>query len=105
MKKIAADKWKHFYVGIAMGIILQAAGWYLLPTHIYLVTALVFAIIVFISYGFELYSKFTGHGHYEVMDAVASVIGGILGMTVVMLFIAAINTMTSHAPVVALTGF
>jgi hypothetical protein len=39
--------------------------------------------VVAISYGFELYSKYTGHGHYEVMDAVAAIIGGVLGMGVV----------------------
>ena len=105
LKKIAPDKWKHFYVGIAMGITFQAAGWYLLQAHMILATALVFLLIVVISYGFELYSKFTGHGHYEVMDAVASVIGGVLGMTVVMVFIAAINAMVSHTPVVASTIF
>jgi hypothetical protein len=27
------------------------------------------------SYGFELFSKITGHGHYEIADAVASIIG------------------------------
>ncbi|MEO5681377.1 MAG: hypothetical protein ABIQ88_01985 [Chitinophagaceae bacterium] len=78
--KIAPDKWKHFYVGIAMGIVLQMAGLWLLTGHFWLVTALAFAIIIAISYGFELFSKFTGKGHYDVMDAVASIIGGVLGM-------------------------
>ena len=80
MNKIAPDKWKHFYVGIAMGVILQAFAWWLLKDHHYLATALAFIIVLIISYGFELFSKFTGKGHYEVMDAVAAVIGGILGM-------------------------
>ncbi|MEO7449995.1 MAG: sialidase family protein [Chitinophagaceae bacterium] len=80
MIKIAPDKWKHFFVGIGLGVVLQAGGRLLLPAHGWLVTGIVLLVIVVISYGFELYSKFTGHGHYEVMDAVASVIGGVLGM-------------------------
>jgi hypothetical protein len=81
--RIAQDKWKHFWVGIAMGLLFQAVGMYLLPMHLYLATAISFIIVVAISYGFELYSKYTGHGHYEVMDAVAAIIGGVLGMGVV----------------------
>ena len=104
MKKIAPDKWKHFFVGIAMGMVLQAIAWWWFPARIYLATTLVFAVIVFISYGFELYSKFTGHGHYEVMDAVASVIGGILGMAAAMLFIASIWGLYSHVQVVEFIG-
>jgi VanZ family protein len=81
--RIAQDKWKHFWVGIAMGLLFQAVGMYLLPMHLYVATAVSLVIVVAISYGFELYSKFTGHGHYEVMDAVAAIIGGVLGMGVV----------------------
>jgi hypothetical protein len=81
--RIAQDKWKHFWVGIAMGLLFQAVGMYLLPLHLYVATAISFIIVVAISYGFELYSKYTGHGHYEVMDAVAAIIGGVLGMGVV----------------------
>jgi hypothetical protein len=77
---IAPDKWKHFFVGIAMGLLLQLAGWYFLAGHPILSAVISFAIITGISYGFELYSKFTGHGHYEVLDAIASIIGGVLGM-------------------------
>ncbi|HTL09149.1 MAG TPA: hypothetical protein VL307_12850 [Chitinophagaceae bacterium] len=78
--KIAADKWKHFYVGIAMGVVLQGAASWLLPGRLYLATTLAFVVVVGISYGFELFSKFTGKGHYEVMDAVAAIIGGVIGM-------------------------
>ena len=81
--RIAQDKWKHFWVGIAMGLLFQAVGMYLLPMHLYIATAVSFLLVVAISYGFELYSRFTGHGHYEVMDAVAAIIGGVLGMGVV----------------------
>jgi glycopeptide antibiotics resistance protein len=76
--KIAPDKWKHFYVGIPMGAILQSIGlWLLTP---FLASGIVLGIVIAISYGFELFSKITGLGHYDFMDAVASVIGGLLGM-------------------------
>ncbi|MEP7279525.1 MAG: hypothetical protein ABI813_12825 [Bacteroidota bacterium] len=85
IKKIAPDKWKHFFVGIAMGIVLQLTGCWLLPEHFLLATALVLGFVVTISYVFELFSKITGQGHYEILDAVASIIGGVLGMTIVVL--------------------
>jgi hypothetical protein len=81
--RIGQDKWKHFWVGIAMGLLFQVVGMYILPMHLYVATAVSFIIVVAISYGFELYSKYTGHGHYEVLDAVAAIIGGVLGMGVV----------------------
>ena len=86
--KIEKDKWKHFIVGLAMGVLFQCAGWYYLPAHHLLATLISFVIIVVISYGFELYSLFTGHGHYELWDAIAAVIGGILGMGAALLIIA-----------------
>lgn len=82
---IPPDKLKHFIVGILMGLVLQATGWWLLPTHIVISSIVAFTIIVAISYGFELFSKITGHGHYEIMDAVASAIGGLLGMGMIIL--------------------
>ncbi|MFL5773839.1 MAG: hypothetical protein ACJ75F_11815 [Flavisolibacter sp.] len=82
MNKIAPDKWKHFYVGIAMGIVFQAFFWWLLKDHHVLASVIALIMIVFISYGFELFSKFTGKGHYELMDAVAATIGGVIGMAI-----------------------
>ena len=86
MGRIAPDKWKHFFVGIAMGVFLQSVGWWLLPARILLVTIVVFVIVITISYGFELFSKITGKGHYEVLDAVASIVGGIIGMVTILSF-------------------
>ncbi|UYQ93634.1 hypothetical protein MKQ68_00780 [Chitinophaga horti] len=83
--KIAPDKWRHFYVGIAMGAVLQiAAGWWFAT----LLAATIAAFIVswLISYGFELFSLVTGYGHYDFMDAVASMIGAILGMAPVFIW-------------------
>ena len=85
MKKIGRDKWKHFFVGIAMGIVLQAFFWFLFPEQLVLETVISFILVVTISYGFELYSKFTGKGHYEVNDAVAATIGGMLGMAIILI--------------------
>ena len=63
-----------------MGAVLQWTGWWLWTGHIYRVTVIAFIIVMAVSYGFELFSKFTGLGRYDMMDAVASIIGGVLGM-------------------------
>jgi len=83
--KIGRDKWKHFYVGIAMGAVLQGFFSFLLDAHLGLSLLLAFVFSIAIGYGFELFSKFTGKGHYDVMDAVASVVGATLGIGVVLL--------------------
>jgi VanZ family protein len=83
--KIAPDKWKHFFVGIVMGAVLQAFFSFLLNAHpgLSILLALFFSIVI--GYGFELFSKFTGKGHYDVMDAVAAVMGAIFGIGAVLL--------------------
>jgi glycopeptide antibiotics resistance protein len=86
-KKIAPDKWRHFYAGILMGLVLQAGVWWLLADQLLIGTGIVLLVIVAISYGFELFSKITGMGVYDFMDAVASVIGGVVGMLIAALFI------------------
>lgn len=85
LKKIAPDKWKHFFVGIAMGGVLQAFTTYLLQDHYILATTIAFVLVLAISYGFELFSKITGLGRYDFIDAVAGAIGGVLGLGIVML--------------------
>ncbi|MBX2921832.1 MAG: hypothetical protein KF746_06555 [Chitinophagaceae bacterium] len=85
LRKIQPDKWKHFIVGIPMGSVLQiACNW--LVTNPLASGIIAFVIVAGISYGFELFSKITGLGRYDFMDAVASVIGGVLGMGLVWLF-------------------
>lgn len=86
MKKIEKDKWKHFYVGIIMGIVLQAFLFYLLKDDDLTAAIIAFVLIVIISYGFELFSKFSNLGHYDVADAVAGIIGGVIGMVIVFTF-------------------
>lgn len=84
--KITPDKWKHFWVGIAMGLVLQALGWWLLPLSVLAISIIVLIIIIAISYGFELFSKITGLGRYDIMDAVFSVVGGLIGMGIILIF-------------------
>lgn len=81
--KIEKDKWKHFFVGIAMGAVIQAFFLFILNTSFLLSTILSLVFSTVVAYGFELFSKFTGRGHYEVMDAVAAVIGAIIGISIV----------------------
>lgn len=79
MGRIAPDKWKHFYTGIPLGAILYGVGMYFLHRNV-LVAALSAVAVAAIAYGFELFSLITGWGHYDVMDAVASFIGGAVGI-------------------------
>ena len=79
-KKIAPDKWRHFYTGIPMGAVLQGLGWRLFPDNLLWVTIAAFLAVCAISYGFELFSKITGMGIYDFMDAVWSAFGGVLGI-------------------------
>lgn len=83
--KIAPDKRKHFFVGIVMGAVLQAFFSFLLDAYIGLSIVLAIVFSIAIAYGFELFSKFTGKGHYELMDAVAGVAGAVLGIGAVLL--------------------
>ncbi|MEP7233555.1 MAG: hypothetical protein ABI691_25065 [Ginsengibacter sp.] len=87
MIRIAPDKWKHFFVGIGMGATLQILAWYIMPQHLVAGIAIAFAFVILISYGFELFSLITKRGHYEILDAVAGVIGGIIGIAAIVLFL------------------
>ncbi|MEP7164460.1 MAG: hypothetical protein ABI741_07195 [Ferruginibacter sp.] len=87
LKKWERDKWKHFYVGICLGILLQAAAIYFFQISPVFSGLLVFTALLAICYGFELFSLLTGRGHYELMDAFAGIIGGTLGMGLAWLFV------------------
>lgn len=84
--KIAADKWKHFYVGIVLGAVLHSGALYFLQLPGVAAFFLALLVLIIIGYGFELFSLVTGWGHYDVMDAIATVIGGLPGMAVCWLF-------------------
>jgi len=77
-KHITPDKWKHFWVGIPLGIILQAVCFYFFAQ---LLSAIIWAflLLVVICYGFELFSKITKLGHHDIIDAVAGILGGVIG--------------------------
>ena len=84
--KIAADKWKHFYVGIALGILFHAIALFYFQWPPITSFWIALALVVAVGYGFELFSLVTGLGHYDVMDAVATVLGGLPGIAVCWLF-------------------
>lgn len=86
IKRIAPDKWRHFFAGIALGAVLQAFLLFIIPATPILAIVVALVLVIAISYGFELISKLTRRGHYDLMDAVATIIGGLLGMGLVLLF-------------------
>lgn len=83
---IGPDKKKHFYVGIPLGIIVQFIAAYYLPDQSIFSYFVSFFIVVAICYGFELFSKITGKGHADHMDAVAGIIGGMVGVAFLRIF-------------------
>jgi lipopolysaccharide export LptBFGC system permease protein LptF len=76
MIKIPADKRKHFYVGLFLGGIIYLLTYYLFRFKTTTIIAVTLGIVATISYVFELFSKVTGEGHYEVLDAIAGIAGG-----------------------------
>jgi len=70
-------------VGIAMGAFLQLAGHWFFPYSSITAMLAAFVIVIAISYGFELFSMVSGLGRYDFYDAIASIIGGVLGMAAV----------------------
>jgi len=85
MIKLAPDKKKHFWVGMLMGAIFHILVIFFIPQNFWLSILITFILIVALCYGFELFSLITKLGHYEVMDAIAGIIGGIIGMGVILL--------------------
>ena len=85
-KHIKPDKWRHFETGILMGLVLQFAFWKILTGGTGKTMLLSFIAVIVISYGFELFSKITGLGRYDFMDAVASAIGGVIGILLALPF-------------------
>ena len=69
-----------------MGATLQIFSWYLMPEHFVLGIVTTFVLVIAISYCFELLSLITGKGHYEILDAIAGIIGGVIGMSIILLF-------------------
>lgn len=65
-----------------MGILFPLAMFYFFPPVNVLAYVFSFIAIIIIGYGFELFSFFSGLGTYDVMDAVATACGGIIGLGV-----------------------
>jgi glycopeptide antibiotics resistance protein len=78
--KIERDKKKHFFVGIPLGLLLQVFWFYWFPAEPVLATAISFGFLVAGCYGFELFSLVTGIGYAENLDAIAGILGGIIGI-------------------------
>jgi len=83
--KISRDKWKHFYFGIPLGAILYWFAILYWPSQAGLAFVVSSVLLIAICYGFELFSKITGKGHYEMADAIAGIIGGAIGISIVFL--------------------
>ena len=68
-----------------MGTVLQLTSFYFLPLNQLLASGVSFLILLAGCYAFELFSLITGKGHYELLDVVAGVIGGVVGIGAVLL--------------------
>jgi len=85
-KKWEHDKWRHFYWGIPLGFLLQATAFYFIPWSVLLAIIIAFILLLAICYGFEIVSLITGKGHYEMMDAIAGIAGGLIGMAPIIIY-------------------
>ncbi len=72
-------------MGIPLGIVLEFICVYFFPLHLLFATAASFIILLAGCYAFELFSLITGKGHYELLDVLAGVIGGVVGIGAVLL--------------------
>lgn len=84
LKNIKPDKWRHFYVGVAMGLLFEGVLLQYVHFSVLTSTLVAFFLVVVLSYGFELTSLITKRGHYDVLDAVAGIVGGIAGMVIML---------------------
>lgn len=57
------------------------------PASLWKASFIVFALLVVICYGFEIASLVLKRGHYDTLDAVAGVIGCVIGMGGIILLI------------------
>ncbi len=87
MKKWEHDKWKHFFIGIPLGSGLLYGSQFAVPENHFLSGFLALSLLFFFCFMFEVFSLISDLGFYELMDAIAGVIGGILGMIILYIFI------------------
>lgn len=84
-KTITPDKWKHFIVGMGLGLLLEYLVSELMPAYFIIGSVIALILIMTISYVFELISLLTKKGHYDLLDAVAGTIGGAVGIATIIL--------------------
>jgi len=80
--RIGPDKWKHFWVGAIIALILH-----ILAVNLLFLSPMVGVVVAFlgvaaIGYGWELLSLLSGWGHYDLKDAVATSIGSLPGVAI-----------------------
>lgn len=83
MRKPGYDKWKHFYVGMLLGIFFQIVLQFHLNVSFWQALGINMLLVNGIGFGFELFSKITGWGHAELNDALATLLGGIASAIVI----------------------
>ena len=85
--KLEADKWRHIIAGFFIGLVLPLMGYYIFGLPIVSNYFLSFFGLVLISYGFEVFSFVTGMGHYDLVDAIVTAIGGLPGLALSAFFL------------------
>lgn len=83
MSKIGYDKWKHFYVGILMGVFFQIVLQFHLNVDFGKALGMNMLLVNVVGFGFELFSKISGWGHAELNDALATLLGGAASAVVI----------------------
>ncbi|MGN6511677.1 MAG: hypothetical protein ACTHLD_19590 [Chitinophaga sp.] len=71
-------------MGIPIGSITQIFADYIAPGRMLASGTLALLAVAGVGYGFELFSKISGKGHHELMDAIATILGGVIGIAVTM---------------------
>jgi hypothetical protein len=82
LSNIKKDKWRHFIVGVCMGLLFEGVALHYFPDSPWAGSFIVFGFVLLICYGFELASLVFKRGHYDVIDAVAGILGGLMGMVI-----------------------
>lgn len=85
--KLEPDKWRHIIAGFFIGLILPVAGFYLFDLPVVSNYFLSLYALVVVSYGFEVFSFVTGKGHYDLVDAIVTVLGGLPGLGLAAFFL------------------
>lgn len=84
LNNLKVDKLLHFIVGVILGLIMMWIGKFFLPLLSNGVLAL--SIVFLVSLAKEYYDK-THKGVVDILDIVATFIGGVVGILIALLFI------------------